>query len=1106
MSNKIIFISYQLTEEGKGMEQLVKNSAEIRDIMKATAAETDKLAKSCADLNSIIDTFDSVNNAIGSLQQTLSDLQGAYAAQVEVETQLAVNMRNTMGAREEDIQSIKDLCAAQQQLGVIGDEVQLAGAQELATYLEKKESLAQLIPVMNDMLAQQYGLNATQENAAQIASMLGKVMEGQTGALSRYGYKFDEVQEQILKYGTESERAAVLTEVVESAVGGMNAELAKTDVGKQKQLENALGDLKETFGKVAQKILPAVTVAAQFGQAIQGAITISKGIKTLGPMFQTVTAAISAMKTGISGATLSTKIFGVTLKTVLITSGIGLAIMAIGYAVGYLTGMLDDATESTNELSEAEQRAQEKADQLKQAKEQEEKAMKDSIAAYNLNISRLKSFNGTKAEEERLCKEMNSAYGETMGYYSSVSDWYSTLTKNSATYCRQLVLEAKARRYANDLAEMEIQQDEIDKMIAELEGKLNISGGNIAGPKPAPETFPESKPLTLPGGMPTTTPPAPRTRFFDPTIKSDEVTGNNFVPVKMQDMRFWSPDKWAKELSPWTLAQRGNRDAMMLFGAYAQREANSVAIREKKDQLDGTQTEMAGLQFEKGPTTPPGGGGGGAGNTEPVYHEDAKTIAELKENIRYLEKKRETQTGSELENTNKLIASTREQLKELESAGVNVDPVLIKDPKTIKDYADNISLLNKQIETAGEDKIPELNKKLKENQEGMARLRAKGFDGLIADPKTIKDYTENISLLNKQIETAGEDTLPQLNKQLKENQDALNRLRGLGVEETDPTKQTKTLKDLNPAAKTLKDIQENITILNAALQEADAREASNLNKQIALWQKKADAIQNAGKSSLSVMESMKTTWSNTKGISSGINNISDALEKNGTIWEKLQGIVDGFFQIFDGVSAIVTLINTLTEASRQHAAAKATEGATAAVAASAESADAAATSADTAMTEANTEATQENTIAKGGEAVANATASGAKLPFPANVAAIAAGVAAVVSVLAATGCFASGGIVGGSSPSGDRLVARVNSGEMILNRTQQGNLFKMLNMPALAVRTVEIARPQPAVNIIPSEMAYAAMTDPQKQTVRFRIDGRTLVGVLEKEMNLNLRR
>jgi len=37
--------------------------------------------------------------------------------------------------------------------------------------------------------------------------MLGKVMKGQTSALSRYGYAFTKAQEQILKFGTEIERA-----------------------------------------------------------------------------------------------------------------------------------------------------------------------------------------------------------------------------------------------------------------------------------------------------------------------------------------------------------------------------------------------------------------------------------------------------------------------------------------------------------------------------------------------------------------------------------------------------------------------------------------------------------------------------------------------------------------------------------------------------------------------------------------------------------------------------------------------------------------------------------------------------------------------------------
>ena len=83
--------------------------------------------------------------------------------------------------------------------------------------------------------------------------------------------------------------------------------------------------------------------------------------------------------------------------------------------------------------------------------------------------------------------------------------------------------------------------------------------------------------------------------------------------------------------------------------------------------------------------------------------------------------------------------------------------------------------------------------------------------------------------------------------------------------------------------------------------------------------------------------------------------------------------------------------------------------------------------------------------ASGSEAIAGATASGAKMPYPLNLIAIATGIAAVVAALATMKKFATGGIVGGNSTHGDRNMVRVNSGEMILNKAQQGTLFSMLN-------------------------------------------------------------
>ena len=97
-------------------------------------------------------------------------------------------------------------------------------------------------------------------------------------------------------------------------------------------------------------------------------------------------------------------------------------------------------------------------------------------------------------------------------------------------------------------------------------------------------------------------------------------------------------------------------------------------------------------------------------------------------------------------------------------------------------------------------------------------------------------------------------------------------------------------------------------------------------------------------------------------------------------------------------------------------------------------------------------ATQTEIAASGGkvaadqaESISSATKQGAKLPFPANLAAIAAGIAAVVAAFAMIGNFANGGIIGGRATHGDMNFARVNGGELILNGTQQARLFDLLN-------------------------------------------------------------
>lgn len=79
------------------------------------------------------------------------------------------------------------------------------------------------------------------------------------------------------------------------------------------------------------------------------------------------------------------------------------------------------------------------------------------------------------------------------------------------------------------------------------------------------------------------------------------------------------------------------------------------------------------------------------------------------------------------------------------------------------------------------------------------------------------------------------------------------------------------------------------------------------------------------------------------------------------------------------------------------------------------------------------------------EAAATGAASSVSfIPFVGPAMAVAA-VASILAAFASIPKFADGGIIGGSSFFGDKMIARVNSGEMILNQSQQGRLFQMIN-------------------------------------------------------------
>lgn len=94
--------------------------------------------------------------------------------------------------------------------------------------------------------------------------------------------------------------------------------------------------------------------------------------------------------------------------------------------------------------------------------------------------------------------------------------------------------------------------------------------------------------------------------------------------------------------------------------------------------------------------------------------------------------------------------------------------------------------------------------------------------------------------------------------------------------------------------------------------------------------------------------------------------------------------------------------------------------------------------------EQDTATTNVNTTAEVANAGAKAISAHSGIPFV-GIALGLAGVAAIIAAMSSMPRFASGGIVPGASFAGDKVPALLNSGEMILNSSQQSNLFNMLN-------------------------------------------------------------
>lgn len=1050
-------VSFVIKLDDKGtFKKVTVDAEELGRAVRSVQDESEKAKRAVLTWSEASQAIGVLQDTIGELQGVVSDLTSAYQVQLVAETQLQTIMRQRMGATDAEIQSVKDLCSAQQELGVIGDEVQLSGAQQMATFLQNKQSLDVLIPAMNNLVAQQNGLNATNQDAVSIGNMMGKAMQGQVEVLQRVGITFTDAQKQVLQFGNESERAAMLAQVITDNVGNMNAELAKTDAGKWKQTSNWLGDIKEKLGEMVQGIAPAITMLSQLTIAGTGVAKLStsiyasvKAVYTLTTstqiLSQTKTAAIAISRVlsacyhgetiGATTAAVATRALGVAVKSLLVSTGVGLAVVALGEAISYLTSSSDDATNSVGKLSEAEEQA-------KAVHQQTAQQIASVRSEMDLNIAKLKDFKGNKEQEKSLVQQMNSKYGEAMGYYSTVGQWYTALTSNSKAYCNQMINEIRLRQLANQAADLMQQQRYI---------KYNADGTRKKYSKAN-----KTKTVTHVSGSDPNNPSV--------TTETVEIKGTSQL------------DEANRKLTSAYRQEQNVRKEMQKIVA----ENNKISF-----------THTAGYSATMPGTSSSGGKKGG--KTSPTKTSTIKTDNTTKTHLEELQSQLK-KAQDELGNATTIDAKIKADAKVKDIQG-EIDEAT-KGKVTIGAQVDSSYIVQ------GSD----ADKRLSRNnaQQRIDRIKQDYDIGIIADKtdaqRDIDDINKQLTELGlKPIEVHWETHTEELQRQL---QDAQREFDNATTIET-KLKASAKLADLQAQIDT--ETKGRLTIA-ADVDPSYIEQGSIADKRQSYSnaQTKASRIQQdfeigiigkdeAEKQIEDLNNQLSKLGKSVKPIKLDINSKDIA---------KIQSLFNIDVTNFDSVKGAFTSIQGIVDPTAKGLAAA---GASCEMLGSAMQqlgSDSAAGKAGMIM------AAIGQIVLSFAQALSSCKTWVDWLAFGIS------GTAQMISLIATVSKFATGGIVGGNQKSGDNVLVRVNSGEMILNAAQQARLFAIADGTAAYGASAQIAAnfaqgvalPSVSVQTDRLQGIMANGGGNQPQAVEWRLRGRDIVASIANETRSNRKR
>ena len=934
--------------------------------------------------------------SIDELMATFATLTGVSGNTAEVSTQLAAIFTAL-------VKPSSEASKMAQQMGIEFDAAAIKAAGGMRNFLTDLDKNVKAYASKSGMLEQEiYGklfgsaesLRALGPLTGQLAAKFNENVEAMKGSAGTIDDAFSIMSSsgaaslQILK-----NKFAEVGDAIASTMGGIMPVLnITTQIGNTVIAVSAMVSGLKNLAKI-QAIVKVRTMAMNAASLVWNATSVR------------MNALVQVMSASFRGAAVSATTLKLAIQGLLISTGVGVAIVALTEVIAAFTSKSADAQTQAEDTAESMKGIGDAADDIKTAYDS---ALKNTYADLMAKYEKLKAgWRALSTEQQKMAwiKDNQSAFNELRLKIGNVTEAENIFNRKTDAVVEAFKQRALAAAYAAKLTALYQRQIElldkkqkITKTIADdaKQGGRHAKEGDIV-----PESWRSDRygKVGRDGQWRFTKVGAER-------YNGTNVSGNtqiNSVDKEIESVNRQIGDT-QKQLTTRLNTARSFITAGTPTDPHAKGTPKKTTIKDdKKDEpkthVEELQAQLAAAQKEMG----------NAMTVDARVKADAK-VADIQRQIDEATKGK-VSIGAETEPTYIVQGSDADKRQSRTNAQHNIDRIRQDFEIGIigkEDAERQIADINKQLEKLGVKPI-EVHFKtyIEELQEQLHDAQQEFEEATTIDARVKADA--KISDIQRQIDETTKGKVS-----IKAETEPTYIVQGSAADKRQSHSNAQ-----NKASRIQTDYEIGIIGKDEALKEIE-----EINRQLAEIGLKPIKIELDSKGFDKVFGDIKSGWGNIQGVGNGIQGISDALEGNGDAWQQVTGLINGFISIAEGIQGIVELFGMLTAATSAHAAASTT--------------DAAATAGEAAAATANT-------AAKSGEAVANATASGAKMPFPLNLVAIAAGVAAVIAALAAVSGFATGGVIGGTSTSGDKKFARVNSGEMILNKFQQARLFGMID-------------------------------------------------------------